>query len=451
MYGMGYNGAYMIAAIRKFLSGYGINEAVVFTVLGLFFVAVGIRLVDVEFTRVMGFAIALSPLWLPIVLFLIFSEEWLLFVRKQFKLDQGNVTLEILVPEEIFKSPLAMELVLAHLFQKASPDNLVQTYWDGKHPPTFGLELVSDGGRVRFFINTPRKKFKNIIETQLYSQYPGIEIRELPVDYAAEIDPELHEYDFFSIHFGVKKEEVYPIKTYIDYELDKNPKEEEKIDPITQMLDMLGSVGPQERIWIQILISAHREENFEVGSLSTTPDWKDRIKKEINKIAGRDESGKAPAELESMPRLTEGERAVIKALERSLSKTPFNTAIRAVYAAKKGHFLPGERIGAIITSWFQYNDNVLNSFALKWRTDYNWPWWQDPSGRKRVAHKKRELDEYKRRHYDHQNQGDKKFVMTNEELATIFHLPGRVALTPTIARIPSARAEPPPNLPTGDF
>ncbi len=39
--------------------------------------------------------------------------------------------------------------------------------------------------------------------------------------------------------------------------------------------------------------------------------------------------------------------------------------------------------------------------------------------------------------------------MTVEELATIFHFPGKVATTPTLGRIPSKRAEPPSNLPIG--
>lgn len=441
----------MVASIRKFLEGFGVNVAIVLVVLGVLLIALIPLFVDVQLNRTLGFAVATSPVWLPIVLFYTFFENWMLFVRKQFLLDQGNVTLEIILPEEIFKSPLAMELVIGHLAQKASPDNLVQTYWDGKHPPKFALELVSDGGRVRFFINTPRKKFKNIIETQLYSQYPGIEVRELPVDYAVEIDKDLEEFDFFSIHFGLKKADVYPIKTYIDYELDKDPKEEFKIDPLTQVLDTLAALGPNERAWIQILISAHRTENFEVGSLTLTPDWSDDIKKEINKISGRDEKRLGPAEFEAMPRLTDGERDTIKALERSLSKTPFNTALRVSYMAKKGHFLPGERIGALISMWFQFGDNMRNGIGLKWRTDVNWVWWQDPSGKKRHAMKKRELDAYKRRAYDAEGQGDGEFIMTNEELATIFHLPGKVALTPSISRIPSARAEAPANLPTGNF
>ena len=440
----------MIAGIHKWLEEFGINVAVVFTIVGVALIALIFLITGTSGERMLAFAVALSPLWLPTALFFLFFEWWQNYTRKYFNLEQGRITLEVLLPEEILKSPLAMELALGHMWQTASQDNLVQTYWDGKHPPVFSLELVSIGGTVRFFINLPPRKYKNILEAQLYSQYPGIEIREVP-DYTAEIAGTLEDFDAFSMHFGLRKVDAYPIKTYIEYGLDKDPKEELKIDPITQMLDMLGSIGPNERIWIQILISAHQAQTFKRGSLHAAPDWKDDIKKEINTLAGRDAKRLGPAELESQPRLTEGERNVIKALERSYSKLAFNTAIRAVYAAKKGYLLPGERIGAIITSWFQYNDAMLNSFSLKWRTDYDYNWWQDPWERRRFAHKKREINHYKRRFYDNEIQADKKFIMTVEELATIFHFPGKVARTPTLPRIPSSRAEPPPNLPTGIF
>ena len=48
------------------------------------------------------------------------------------------------------------------------------------------------------------------------------------------------------------------------------------------------------------------------------------------------------------------------------------------------------------------------------------------------------------------NSKDTPKVMTTEELATMFHLPGKVAVTPTLGRIPSTRGEAPPNLPTAN-
>jgi hypothetical protein len=64
------------------------------------------------------------------------------------------VTLELKIPQDILKSPEAMELVINQLYQTASPDNHVQTYWDGKYPPTFSLEIVSRGGDVRLCKHT---------------------------------------------------------------------------------------------------------------------------------------------------------------------------------------------------------------------------------------------------------------------------------------------------------
>jgi hypothetical protein len=41
----------------------------------------------------------------------------------------------------------------------------------------------------------------------------------------------------------------------------------------------------------------------------------------------------------------------------------------------------------------------------------------------------------------------KYYVLTAEELATIYHFPGRVSTTPTFKRIESKKSEPPVNLP----
>ena len=43
--------------------------------------------------------------------------------------------------------------------------------------------------------------------------------------------------------------------------------------------------------------------------------------------------------------------------------------------------------------------------------------------------------------------GGAPFVMTTEELATIYHFPGDVSKTPTLSRVTAKKAEPPANLP----
>jgi hypothetical protein len=147
--------------------------------------------------------------------------------------------------------------------------------------------------------------------------------------------------------------------------------------------------------------------------------------------------------------LTDAEKETVKAIERNLGKNAFDTAIRGMYIAKKEAFNPGERIGALISSWRNYDDLNRNAIGPRWRTDFDWNWWQDPKDRRKTALKKAELGEYKRREYTSYNgDTDAPKVMTVEELATIFHLPGKVAATPNLARIPSKRSEAPSNLPT---
>lgn len=436
-----------------FLEKFGANVTWLFVAMGFGMIWFTFTFFDLQSSIVFEYMVVSAPVWLPVITFVLFHEHWLHYVQKDYDLKQGRVTLEIRIPQDVFKSPEAMEQVFSQLHQTASPDNHLQTYLDGKHPPQYGLELVSRGGEVRFYMNVPRKKFKNITETQLYAQYPGVEVHELDIDYTAEIPWDTKKFSYFSIHFGTKKADAYPIKTYIDYGLTNMPKEEEKIDPITSMIEMLGSIGPGEHMWVQILISANRETTFKEGSLQTSPDWKGAARAEIKAIIDKAVKDRSDGEGKGnvMMLLTETEKDTIKAIERSLGKNAFNTNIRGMYLSRKEAFNPGERIGGLITGWRGYDDVNRNAIGPRWRTDFDWNMWQDPHGHHAEHLKQIELNEYKRRAYTVRGHGnaDGAKVLTTEELATIFHLPGKVALTPSLARIPSKRAEPPANLPIG--
>ncbi len=431
----------------SFFEGFGANGGVLIFAMGVVVIYIVFQFLPTGLGDTIPYIIKGAPIYLPIVTFLLFFEKWLDFVHKQFDLSQGRTTIEIKLPQDVFKSPEAMELILSQLHQTAGPDNHIQTYWDGKNPPTYALEIVSRGGDVRFYVNTPKKKFKNLFETQFYAQYPGIEVTELDIDYTSEIVWDPDRFSIFSFHFGLKKADAYPIKTYIEYGMDKLPKEEEKTDPITSILEALGSLGPGEHMWIQILITANRETNFKTGSLHASPDWKEAARGEITKILEKAQK-RVGAESPNLMQLTDAEKKTIDAIERSIGKNAFDTVIRGMYLAQKNAF-NGERISALSACWRTFDDQNRNSIGVRWRTDTDWPWWQDRGGHVTTHMKKEELDEYKRRAYTHHNSADTPKVMTTEELATIFHLPGKVAFTPALARIPSKRAEPPSNLPIG--
>lgn len=446
------------------LEKFGANTLYVIASFGIGMAVWVFLMFDIQSTRIVNYMLISAPVWLPVITFYLFFEYWMYMVRKKYDLNFGQTTIEIKIPQEVFKSPEAMELVLMQLYQTAAPDNHVQTYWDGKHPPRTSLEIVSRHGDVKFYMSLPKKRFKNLAETNLYAQYPGIEVHELEIDYTAEIPWDTSRFAYFSLHMGLKKADAYPIKTYKEYELDRMPKEEEKIDPITTVIEALGSFGPDEHGWVQILIDANREVSFKEGSLTTVPDWKKAAKdeiakiiKEANKRVGIDPD-KDDTKTLTMMNVSDGEKETIKAIERSIGKNAFNTAIRIMYIAKKDSFKIGDRVPAMITMFKSFDDINRNAIGVRWRTDVDWPWWQDPHGHHVTAYKEMELDEYKRRDYTSRSHShdsvthnliDAPKVMTTEELATIFHLPGKVSTTPSLGRIPSKRAEAPSNLPTG--
>ncbi len=389
------------------------------------------------------------PLWLPILLATIFFQVWMRYIYLKFIKNEGSVLLEIKLPREITKSPLAMEIVLSALHQ-AGKNSYIETFVKGKARPWFSLELVSLGGQVKFFIWT-RPKFRKIVETQIYGQYPGVEIHEVE-DYTKEVHHfnDLKPSDpapFWATYFKLTKDDVYPIKTYVDYGLDKDPKEEFKIDPMTSVLEFLGSMKMGEQVWIQIILQAHRKEGWIDVRLFEKPDWTDAGKKEIEKLISK-LKGKSEEDGARFRQATKGESEVITALERSMSKFPFEVCIRGFYIANPEAFNP-VGITGLIGSFKQYSSQNLNGFKLGKFTDFDYPW-QDFGRHRRNELEHHMLDAYKRRSffyppYKHYRQ--KPFILNTEELATIYHFPGSVATTPSIQKTMSKKGEAPPNLP----
>lgn len=382
------------------------------------------------------------PYWGPFVLFYVFEHQWMHYVQHRYMSRINWIMLEIKIPKETNKSPLAMELVLNALYQTSSG-----SWWDkivkGKVKDWFSLEMVSIEGQIKFFIRTPWL-YKNVIESQLYAQYPDVEIYEVP-DYTLYVDYQGKKGDWaiIAVEYGLTKPDPYPIKTYVDYGLDKDPKEEFKIDPLTSIIEYLGSAGKGEQIWIQILVeSATKRYHKKDGSMGN---WQDEGKELIAKLAGRDK--KEEDDKFQMMKLTKGEQEVITAIERSMSKLGFDVGIRAVYLAKKDKWHPSHirHLGGLFRV---FTSNNLNGFTFNGQT-FGWDFpWQDYDNI-RLDHKRMELFQaYKHRSWFHAAPRKlKPFVLNTEELATIYHFPGGVAQTPTFGRISSRKSEAPVNLP----
>lgn len=431
--------------------------------LTLFFI--GLFVFGITAGSIFSIFIAVSPIWLPLILFIIFFHKWSDMVGTLFSLAQGRSTVRLRLPPEVFKSPEAMEFIFSQIHNSASPDNLMQTYLDGKRPLPYSFEIVSIGGNVRLYVNLPKRKTKDTFEAALYSQYPGVEAVEEAADYAAEIplDFEKHGYELMSFHMNKKKDQSFPIKTYIDLGMEKLPKEEQKVDPMTPMFEVLAGIKPYERIFIQIICIPFRKDSFKNGQLmmGEGDDWTKGVEKEINKIMNRDPKKKTPlgykeegddeGERGQMAMLTMSEKDKLAAMERNISKYAFNTAIRWLYVTKKGKF-NGDLISPVIRSFSAYDIIGRNEIGVRWRTDFGYKS-LIPGGKRKALKtlKTRELTEYRQRVYHPKSGADNYKIFTAEELATMFHMPGSVAATPTLDRVSSNRGEAPPNLPTGEL
>ncbi len=396
-----------------------------------------------------------APFWLPLVLIPMFWETWVRYIRLASILGDKYTLLEIKLPKEQEKSPLGMEIILAALYYTGGESTWIDRAWLGKVRPWWSLELVSNEGKVRFLIWT-RTFLKNIIQSQLYAQYPNVEVVEVP-DYTANINYDPKTTTMWGCYFHKDKLDAYPIKTYVDYGLDKqNVEAEEKTDPIATVLEYLSGAGKGEQIWIQILIRAHRREKFFPHFFKSTNQkmWKDYAQKEIDKVMKRDK--KPPKRLVNGQMveeqldftefiLTKGERTRVEAMERNIGKLPFDIGIRGIYLAKNENFNP-INIPGLIGSFRQYATKDLNSLEFYDWTDFDYPW-QDFRNMRRDYLKRKILSGYKMRSFFHPPYRKKHFVMSGEEVATIYHFPGREAAAPSLERITSRKATAPSNLP----
>ena len=403
----------------------------------------------------------LSPILVPIVLIYILVLLWVRYVQTKYIAKQEPVLLEIKIPKDIQKSPLAMEVVLGAM-QQSGAATYTEAYLDGKVTGWFSLELVSIEGQVHFYIWACEKKFKALLEHQIYAQYPTVEIYEVPKDkdYVRQVyyNPSL--YGIWGMQFKLSKADVYPIKTYVDYNMDKDQKDEYRIDPLTAVLEYLGSVGKDQQVWLQILIKRHAKEGLKEFRLREKKDWKEAAEKEIAAIKKK-ATPETKGDFPGFPNMTKGQTENIAAIERSIGKMAFDTMIRGIYVAKGKSFNP-INITGMIGSMRQFSSNNLNGLRLSvWTdTDIDFPLYKDLVvlfpflRRSREAFKarltERMFEAYRlRSHFypPYQNYRQNPFVLTTEELATIYHFPGNVSATPTLSKIASKKSEPPANLP----
>lgn len=399
----------------------------------------------------LSMALFIAPLWLP---FLIAGGAWTLWViwrRSDFIANQKYVLLEIKPPRNIVKTPLAMEMFFAGMHHRPGESNWYKRFILGNVRPYWSFEIASIEGQVHFFIWT-RNGFRKIVETQIYAQYPGTQIVEAP-DYTLALAHKPTEYGIWGCDFTHTSADPLPIRTYVDYGLDKVQKEPEQVDPFANLIEFMGSARKGEQLWVQFVIREHKGEKYnktkDDGKAYTWKDEADKLVEEIRKktrdpyvdpVTGEERPG--------FPNPTKGQSEKIAAIERNVSKLAFDVGARAIYIVGPGAKFDVSNISGLIALFKQFNSEGWNGIRpTGWFMifdDYPWEFFA-----KKLKNQYSEdiIDAFRRRQVFYPPYVSKSMVMSTEELATIYHIPSRAVETPSLHRIQSATGEAPANLP----
>jgi len=436
-----------------------------------------LRLIDfksvfVYFSPVISFFKNWFFILLPIFLWRPFTYFWRFWRTELFLKKESNpILLEIKIPKENLKPIKSMENVFAGIWQAFwDPPNFWEKWWDGKICLGFQVEIISVEGDIHFYFRCPKVR-RDIVEANIYSQYPDTEIRVVD-DYTKTFLPTVlqTDWDLFGVDYKLAKSNPYPIKTYEDFEPSGETIsiEEKRVDPVNALFEALNKITTGEQLWLQFQMTPIAQEWAEP--------FLNEGKELMNKLAKRPEkpkpksilseafqilvSGppqKEPAKVEVFPaelRLTEGEKIILKGVERKISKPAFSCSIRFILWYKRG---VGQKVKLRLPFSFfgNYATQNLNSLVPLGKTItkiYSRPPFSALDARRTFVRKRRILRRYLERmnptfpRFENWKFGT--FILNVEEIASLIHFPGwRVSPLPAVPRAEAKKGGPPADLP----
>lgn len=422
--------------------------------------------------------------WIPLPFIL-----WrpFLFLYNWWRIDwwlsqQKSVILEIKLPKEILKPIRATEQVMASIHAATyQPPDWWEKWIDGQVQLSTSFEIASIGGETLFFVRT-WKQYREAVESSLYAQYPEIEIKEVD-DYTKHVPQNIpnKDWDLFGADYRLIKPDYYPIKTFTEFETERETKEEKRVDPIAALLEAMAKIKKGEQFWFQFVaepIGDADELKFlghvtTKGSLSV---WLKKGQELRDKLARRPEvakpkpiiqeaaqiliTGKIAEEKEEKEiippemKLTPGEREILAAFEKKMSKPIFKTAIRFIYLGEKEVWFKQNFRFAF--SYFNgYTTTNLNALfpygAGKTLTKVTKSWFLPINllrPRRHYLRCRKIFKNYLKRLSPFWPRPGGTFMLTTEELASLFHFPSKtVAAAPGVTRIEAKKGGEPPELP----
>lgn len=331
--------------------------------------------------------------------------------------------IHIVVPKDNDKKELSAEQMFASLHGILRPTGELQQ--ESKLQDHISFEIVSINQIIHFYVWIPTD-LKDFVESQIYAQYPTVQINTVKEDYTKQ---DFTNKQIFETEIILTKDEIFPIRTFLTFE----------VDPLAGLTTVLASMSEGEQMWIQFLMEPV-DDSWHTKSLTY-------IDEVVNgkKVGVFDNLGKkalraplfaaralsvppsveaANAKPGSKPELSPGQTTINTAIETKAQKLGFAMKIRAIYVGDND-MIAKQRIQALVGGFKQFNTINLNGFTNT-----------------SIVTGEKALEEYRERKFE-----DAGYVLNIEEMASLYHLPHTSVETPGVAYTSTKVGQPPSNLP----
>jgi len=298
-------------------------------------------------------------------------------------MPKDKALLLIRIPQEIEKRVLSFEQLLVNIHEIM-------------HHHVFSFEMTSYNQHIYFFTCVERR-LKELIEGQIYAQYPFAEIEEV-ADYSK---PDVLERGFAGTELKLMRSDIIPIKTFKEFEGDS----------LAGIFSVMTKAEEDEQVWIQVFVEPLADD----WKLNFTRSWKMRLNniklyfrfKNYFKL----KSAKAMREMEK------------EAYKEKAEHHSYKTSVRIAYVSKTKEKAQ-QKLHVLIKAFMQFNTIDLNGFKpIKFLRMQNF------------------LKSYQER-----SMPKDAFNLSSLELASIYHFPHPDDV-PHIVHVLAKKAEPPRDLP----
>lgn len=297
-------------------------------------------------------------------------------------LPKTKVLLLIRIPQEIEKRVLSFEQLLVNIHEIL-------------HHHALTFEVTSYNQHIYFFVCI-EKGLKELIEGQIYAQYPFCEIEEVS-DYAK---PDVLDRGFAGTELQLLRSDIIPIKTFKEFEGDS----------LAGIFSVMTKAQEDEQVWVQVFVEPVADD----WKLNFKRSWKMKFNnfklyfrfKNYFKMS----SAKAMREMEK------------EAYKHKADHHTYRTAIRLAFVSSTTEKAQ-QKLSVLVKAFTQFNTIDLNGFKPL-----------------RMTRMKHFLKTYEERIMPDG------FNLSSLELSSIYHFPHPDDV-PHIVHVLAKKAEPPRDLP----